>query len=139
MLTMLTFAMLAQAAASGADLQHATTQNCSLPANTPPPPKGFVIDCPASHPWEKDPIIGTVDNTPKLGPGPYELVVHWPTAGAADYRRIYKTGRACLRARDAVLEPEIRNFTEVEAENRAAGYRKYVAAPGPDAMCIPID
>lgn len=58
--------------------------------HTPSPPPGFVLD-----------------KQPQIGGGPHELVVHWPSpATGPDYRRVYKSGAACMRARAALLSQQ---------------------------------
>ena len=86
------------------------------------------------------PLPLAVARAPSLGPGRHELVVHWPDAQPGeDYRRSFKTGAACLKARAAVLD-EHRARTAAIAVNMAnRGTILAMMLDAPTAVCVPLD
>lgn len=92
-----------QSAAPQSDKGPIVGSVCSLPKGVPPPPPGYKLDC--ADPANLRAIPDPSDARPKLGPGLHELIVHWASPGSApDYRRVYRNGAACLRAREALLK-----------------------------------
>jgi hypothetical protein len=113
----------------------------------PPCPTGQQCQ-PWERQWQSDPVVGTVvqgngrmtiPDTPRLGPGRHELVVHWPAgASGTDYRRVFGTGNACLKARAAILEEHRRRAAAAEADATARGLRMIGAPAAPYAICVPL-
>lgn len=73
-----------------------------------------------------------------LAAQPYELVAKWPDASESNYTRVFKTGEACQRARQAILAEHAQR-AKAETKPQAAGggviYRS--APPAPIAVCVP--
>ena len=86
------------------------------------------------------PMPLAVPKEPKLDQGPHELAVHWPaTEGDPDYRRPFKTGAACLKARSAVLDEHRRRTAAIAVNMYNRGTILAAMLEAPYAVCIPID
>jgi hypothetical protein len=76
---------------------------------------------------------------PELGPGRYELVVHWPESAKADYRRSFKSGVSCLKARAAVLEEHRARMVAIAVNMSNRGTILAAELEAPYAVCIPLE
>jgi hypothetical protein len=86
------------------------------------------------------PIPLAVPEEPELKPGKHELVVHWPEGEAReDYRRTFKTGAACLKARFAILDEHNARASAIAVNSANKGVILAMVLDPPYAACVPLD
>ncbi len=86
------------------------------------------------------PLPLAVASAPSLGPGRHELVVHWPESEpSSDYRRTFKTGAACLKARAAVLDEHRARTAAIAVNTANRGVILAMMLEAPYAVCVPVD
>ena len=91
-------------------------------------------------PSSMPPLPLAVAATPPLAPGRHELVVHWPeSAQSDDYRRTFKSGAACLKARSSVLDEHRRRTSAIAVNMANRGTILAAMLEAPYAVCVPID
>ena len=79
-----------------------------------------------------------VPDTPTLGPGKQERVVHWPDDSNRDYRRTFGNGNACLKARAAVLDEHKRRMSAIAVNLGNRGVIMAMELEAPYAVCVPL-
>ena len=86
------------------------------------------------------PLPLAVASAPSLGPGRHELVVHWPESEPrSDYRRTFRTGAACLKARAAVLDEHRARTAAIAVNTANRGVILAMMLEAPYAVCVPVD
>ena len=86
------------------------------------------------------PIPLAVPEEPKLKAGRHELVVHWPEGEVRDdYRRTFKTGSACLKARSAILDEHNARTAAIAVNAANKGVILAMVLDPPYAACVPLD
>lgn len=91
-------------------------------------------------PSQMPPLPIAVAQPPSLGPGKHELVVHWPEPKPKPgYRRTFKTGDACLKARAAILDEHRRRTSAIAVNTANHGVILAMMLEPPYAICVPLD
>ena len=128
---------LAQAAAPQ-PVQCGTRNPCTAPGQS----WGMISNSSSPQPvvvGRMPPIPRAVPTPPKLGPGRYELVVHWPEeTSRADYRRTFKDGTGCLKARAAVNDEHRARMAAIAVNMSNLGVALAMELDAPYAVCVPL-